>query len=54
MFEEHGLPDARIADIAERAGASYGSFYNYFESKEAVFRELAGECMPSSQPPSAP
>jgi AcrR family transcriptional regulator len=43
IFQEHGLPDARIADIAARAGVSYGSFYHYFDSKEAVFREVADE-----------
>ena len=41
VFAECGLPDARIADIAQRAGVSYGSFYHYFESKEALFREIA-------------
>lgn len=43
VFAEHGLPDARIADIVERAGLSYGVFYHYFESKEALFREIAHE-----------
>ena len=41
IFEERGLLDARIADITMRAGVSYGSFYHYFDSKEAVFREVA-------------
>ena len=41
VFEEHGLLDARIADIAERAGVSYGAFYHYFDSKETLFREVA-------------
>jgi AcrR family transcriptional regulator len=41
IFEEHGFLDARISDIAERAGLSHGSFYHYFESKEEVFREVA-------------
>jgi AcrR family transcriptional regulator len=41
VFAEHGLLDTRIADIAERAGVSYGAFYHYFESKEALFREIA-------------
>ena len=41
VFADHGLLDARIADIAKRAGVSYGSFYHYFESKEEVFREVA-------------
>ena len=41
IFEEHGFWNARISDIAERAGQSHGSFYYYFDSKEAVFREVA-------------
>jgi AcrR family transcriptional regulator len=41
VFEENGFLDARISDIAERAGLSHGSFYHYFESKEEVFREVA-------------
>jgi AcrR family transcriptional regulator len=41
IFEENGFLDARISDIAERAGQSHGSFYYYFDSKEAVFREVA-------------
>jgi AcrR family transcriptional regulator len=43
IFEEDGFLDARISDIAERAGLSHGSFYHYFESKEEVFREVAAE-----------
>jgi AcrR family transcriptional regulator len=43
VFEQDGFLDARISDIAERAGLSHGSFYHYFESKEEVFREVAGE-----------
>jgi AcrR family transcriptional regulator len=41
VFEDDGFLDARISDIAERAGLSHGSFYHYFESKEEVFREVA-------------
>lgn len=41
VFEEHGFLDARVTDIAERAGVSHGSFYHYFESKEQIFREVA-------------
>lgn len=41
IFEEDGFFDARISDIAERAGLSHGSFYHYFESKEEVFLEVA-------------
>ena len=41
VFEETGFLEARISDIAERAGLSHGSFYHYFDSKEQVFREVA-------------
>lgn len=41
VFEEHGFAAARISDIAERAGLSYGAFYHYFPSKEETFREVA-------------
>ena len=43
VFERDGFLDARISDIAEKAGLSHGSFYHYFESKEEVFREVAAE-----------
>ncbi len=41
VFEEDGFLEARITDIAERAGLSHGSFYHYFDSKEEIFREVA-------------
>jgi AcrR family transcriptional regulator len=41
IFEQVGYLDARVSDIAERAGVSHGSFYHYFESKEEIFREVA-------------
>jgi AcrR family transcriptional regulator len=41
VFEDSGFLEARISDIAERAGLSHGSFYHYFESKEEVFLEVA-------------
>jgi AcrR family transcriptional regulator len=41
VFEEAGFLDARISDIADRAGLSHGSFYHYFDSKEQLFREVA-------------
>ena len=43
MFEESGFLEARISDIADRAGLSHGSFYHYFDSKEQIFREVAEE-----------
>jgi AcrR family transcriptional regulator len=41
VFEDHGFLEARVSDIADRAGLSHGSFYHYFDSKDAVFLEVA-------------
>jgi AcrR family transcriptional regulator len=41
VFERDGFLRARITDIAAEAGVSHGSFYHYFETKEAIFREIA-------------
>jgi AcrR family transcriptional regulator len=41
VFEERGYHEARISDIAERAGVSHGLLYHYFDSKEDLIRELA-------------
>lgn len=39
-FGEHGFHDTSISEITRRAGVALGSFYTYFESKEAIFRAL--------------
>jgi AcrR family transcriptional regulator len=39
VFERDGFLNARIIDITAEAGVALGTFYNYFESKEAVFRD---------------
>lgn len=39
-FGERGFHDAAITRITARAGVALGSFYTYFESKEAVFTAL--------------
>lgn len=41
IFERDGFLDARITDIAKRAGFSHGAYYHYFTSKEELFREVA-------------
>lgn len=41
VFEESGFEETRIAHITGRAGIAYGSFYTYFDSKDAVFHEVA-------------
>jgi AcrR family transcriptional regulator len=43
VFERQGFLEARVADIAEEAGVSQGTFYTYFDSKEAIFREVAAD-----------
>ncbi|MBM4343742.1 MAG: helix-turn-helix transcriptional regulator [Deltaproteobacteria bacterium] len=42
-FGEHGLAQAKVSAIAERAGISKGAFYLYYESKEALYVALARE-----------
>jgi AcrR family transcriptional regulator len=39
-FGERGFHDASISGITRRAGTALGSFYTYFDSKEAIFSAL--------------
>lgn len=41
VFERHGFLDTRVADIVAEANVAQGTFYTYFDSKEAVFGEVA-------------
>ncbi len=43
VFGEEGYQNCSIDRITTRAGCSRVSFYQYFSSKEDVFRQLAGE-----------
>src|SRR3954470_19515897 len=40
VFGEQGLANARLQDIAARAGVSKGTIYLYFPNKEELFREV--------------
>jgi TetR/AcrR family fatty acid metabolism transcriptional regulator len=40
VFREKGYANARMADIARRAGVSYGLVYHYFGSKEVLFEMI--------------
>lgn len=42
-FSERGYASATAKSIAERAGVSTGSFYQYFRDKDQVLYELASE-----------
>lgn len=39
-FGERGFHESSISGITSRAGVALGSFYTYFDSKDAVFRAL--------------
>ena len=40
VFANQGYYGAGVADIIEEAGVARGTFYNYFESKRAIFDEV--------------
>lgn len=42
-FGERGFHEASISAITRRAGVALGSFYTYFDSKDAIFRALVGD-----------
>lgn len=42
-FAENGFHAGSIAAITRRAGAALGSFYTYFDSKDAIFRALVSD-----------
>lgn len=39
-FGEKGFHDGSISGITSRAGVALGTFYTYFDSKDAIFRAL--------------
>ena len=39
-FGERGFAESSIVGITQRAGVALGTFYTYFDSKEAVFGEV--------------
>jgi AcrR family transcriptional regulator len=43
VFGEEGYPQCGVIRITEVAGCSRAAFYQYFSSKEDVFRHLAGQ-----------
>ena len=40
LFEECGFSAVGIDAVAQRAGVSHGTFYTWFDSKEALLREI--------------
>ncbi|MGR7024359.1 TetR/AcrR family transcriptional regulator [Geodermatophilus sp. URMC 62] len=41
VFERRGFLDTRVADIVAEARVAQGTFYTYFDSKDAVFQAVA-------------
>jgi len=42
-FGEKGFHEGSVSAITRRAGVALGSFYTYFDSKDAVFRALVAD-----------
>lgn len=47
LFNRTPYQETRVVDITRKAGVSAGSFYTYFDSKEALFRIVAHEVLQS-------
>ncbi|MGE0321791.1 MAG: TetR/AcrR family transcriptional regulator [Polyangiaceae bacterium] len=41
VFTERGFHEAKMSEVAERAGVATGTVYNYFKSKDHVFEAIA-------------
>ena len=41
VFETQGFADANVKDIVRAAQVSHGTFYTYFDTKDAIFRAVA-------------
>ena len=45
VFAEQGYHGAAISDVVKAAGVARGTFYLYFDSKEAIFQELLSDLL---------
>jgi AcrR family transcriptional regulator len=50
LFWERGYGASAVADILARAGANSGSFYHFFDSKEALLRAVLEQYLASLKP----
>ena len=41
LFYEQGYEDTTVEEIIEKSGTSKGSFYHYFEGKDALLGSLS-------------
>src|SRR5437660_12937235 len=53
-FGQRGFSDSSIVGITQRAGVALGTFYTYFDSKEALFqalvRDMSGQVAATAAP----
>lgn len=47
VFERKGFIETRVSDIAKEAKVSHGTFYTYFDTKEAVFKAVSHQVIDS-------
>jgi AcrR family transcriptional regulator len=45
VFAQHGYHQTSVSDLVDAAGVARGTFYLYFDSKEAIFLELLDELL---------
>lgn len=43
LFAHQGVENTRINEITDEADVGFGSFYNHFDSKEAIVEAVLGE-----------
>jgi AcrR family transcriptional regulator len=53
-FGERGFSDSSIVGITQRAGVALGTFYTYFDSKEALFQALVRDMSAQVRDTAAP
>jgi AcrR family transcriptional regulator len=41
VFERKGFVESRVSDIVREAKVSHGTFYTYFDTKEAIFKAVS-------------
>lgn len=47
VFETKGFIETRVSDIVKEARVSHGTFYTYFDTKEAIFTAVSHEVIDS-------
>ena len=50
LFWERGFAGTSMADLLQHSGVNSGSFYHFFESKEALLREVLGGYLHALRP----